>query len=362
VSSAKTRIIRLGGDSSRDDARNERTMILTRRVEPSPRAFRELFVRNYVAIRRICTSHARAGLAVVAVDVFTGSFMGSLWLGAKDGSANSAIIGRHGRSDLWLTQDPSLSLRHLAVVLWPVAPDGEVRFRILDLRTPTAFLDERGERYESLVAEGPLFLRCGSHALFLLTTGDDVSWPDDADDGWACIPERVYLESEEAEPDRWRRKRTAMVHRADEEDGDDDQSDYQDSRRDITLVQRWRGPTQVGARLLAASERPLGIVCVSTNTMQQELVVGQQAVHDGVLLGRYERCDGTGLSALAEEGISRVHVLIVAVDDRLYAIDTASSNGTRRAGEDEPFHITELEPEQALVLANMTAKVRWFPA
>lgn len=366
--SAKTRIIRLGTDSQRDDARNERTMFMRHRPEPEPepepRSFRELFVRNYPAIRRICTTHVRAGLAVVAVNAFTGRCVGSLWLGAKDGSANSAIIGRHGRADLWLADDPGLSLRHLAVVLWPARGDGEVRFRILDLRTPEAFLDERGERYESLVAEGPLFLRCGSHALFLLTTGDEVSWPDDAEDGWACIPERIYLESEEAEPDRWRRKQAMAPPSIADEDEDDDEASYRhrEDRGSITQVQRLRGPTRLGARLLAASERPLGIVCVSTKTMQQELVIGQQAVHDGILLGRYERCDGTGLSALAHEGISRVHLLILSVDDRLYAIDTASSNGSRRAGHDEAFHITPLEPEQALVLANETAKVRWFPA
>jgi len=356
---AKTRIIRLAGDSLRDDARNEMTIMSRHAIERAPRSFRELFVCNYAAIRRLCSSHARAGLAVVAVDAFTGRFMGSLWLGAKDGSANSAIIGRHGRADLWLADDPSLSLRHLAVVLWPAAATDEVRFRILDLRTSTAFLDERGEQYESLVAEGPLFLRCGSHALFLLTTGDETSWPDDAEDGWACIPERVYLESEEAEPERWRRKRS-MVHDSDEDDDDDDQD--QASRRDITLVQRLRGPTRLGARLLAPSERPLGIVCVSTKTMQQELVIGQQAAHDGILLGRYDRCDGTGQSALAHERISRVHLLIVAVDDRLYAIDTASSNGSRRAGDDDAFHIVTLEPEQVLALAGTTAEVRWFPA
>jgi hypothetical protein len=96
--------------------------------------------------------------------------------------------------------------------------------------------------------------------------------------------------------------------------------------------------------------------------MQQELVIGQQAAHDGILLGRYDRCDGTGLSPLAQEGISRVHLLLASVDDRLYAIDTASSNGTRKAGDDETFHITWLEPERALVLAAGAAEVRWFPA
>lgn len=336
-------------------------MIMRSRVEPRPRSFRELFVGNYATIRKLCSSNARAGLAVVAVDVLTGRLMGSLWLRAKDGSPNSAIIGRHGRADLWLTSDPGLSLRHLAVVLWPATGDGEVRFRVLDLRTPEAFLDERGERYESLVAEGPLFLRCGSHALLLLTTGDDISWPDAAEDGWACIPERVYLEAEEAEPDRWRRRRSP-VQRVDDEERDQSQAAYRRGRSDVTFVERQRGPTRLGERLLAAGERPLGIVCVSTRTMQQELVIGRQAAHDGILLGRYERCDGTGLSALAQEGISRVHLLIVSVDDRLHAIDTASSNGTRRAGEDEGCRITPLEPEQTLLLANATAEVRWFPA
>lgn len=359
ASSAKTRIVRLDGGPPRDEATNSATRVLRYERAPTPASFRELFVRNYEAFRQVCTRHARAGVAVLAVDAYTSRMRGSLWLAAKPEVANAAIIGRHGKADLWLDDDPSLSLRHLALVLWPERSDGEVRFRLLDLRTQSAFVDEHGRQYESLEAEGPLFVRCGSYALFFIVTGDGIAWPDAASDGWACIPERVYLESEDAEPDRWQRKRAPA---APPRRRSPDVTEGGASWAETTMVRRLRGPVEVGTRLLAAGERPLGVLCITVGDAQQDLAIGQKAAHAGVLLGRYERCDGSGTRVLATEGISRVHLLVCSVDDCLYAIDTASTNGTQQEGDDASLHIVPLEPGQVLSLAGGVAKLRWFAA
>jgi len=66
-SSAKTRIVRLDGAPPRDEATNSMTRVLRYERRPTPGSFRELFVRNYEAIRHACTHHARAGVAVLAV-------------------------------------------------------------------------------------------------------------------------------------------------------------------------------------------------------------------------------------------------------------------------------------------------------
>jgi hypothetical protein len=311
-------------------------------------------------------------VAVVAVEAYTGRVRGSLWLASKPGVANAAVIGRHGKADLWLEDDPSLSLRHLALVLWPDRGDGEVCLRLLDLRTQSAFHDEHGRQYESLVSEGPLFVRCGSHVLFLLVTGDGIAWPEDASDGWACIPERVYLDGEEAEPDRWQRK-AARSRRAQA-----DASEGGASFAETTMVRRVAGPLRVGTRLLAAGERPLGCLSIAVGDAQQDLVVGPRAAHAGVVLGRYDRCDGDAGKVLSADGISRVHLLLVTIGDRLYAIDTASTNGTQKAvvveGDertdaprmavvaeaDGGFHAAPLEDGDTLVLARGVAQLRWY--
>jgi hypothetical protein len=53
---------------------------------------------------------------------------------------------------------------------------------------------------------------------------------------------------------------------------------------------------------------------------------------DGVLLGRYPRC--VAHESIDDEGVSRVHALVVARRQRIYVVDTGSTNGTnlRRPG------------------------------
>ena len=80
-----------------------------------------------------------------------------------------------------------------------------MRFAVHDLRTASAFEDERGRRLEAIVAEGPALLSAGRHALFAFPTGDPSAWPELATDAWAMWPERVYVAERSAEPDRWRR-------------------------------------------------------------------------------------------------------------------------------------------------------------
>ena len=62
---------------------------------------------------------------------------------------------------------------------------------------------------------------------------------------------------------------------------------------------------------------------------QSTITVGEHALREGVLLGRYARCDN-GASDHADS-LSRVHALLLQTDDRLLVIDTASTFGTRMA-------------------------------
>ena len=58
--------------------------------------------------------------------------------------------------------------------------------------------------------------------------------------------------------------------------------------------------------------------------------LAHRSLAQGVLLGRYPRCDNDRLdpfNVLANPNISRVHVLLLEIDGAVYALDTASSNG-----------------------------------
>jgi hypothetical protein len=359
VPDAKTRIIHLEAGQDRQHRENPETRMLVFESAPAAASFRDLFLRNYAAVRDRCASFGQPGLAIAAVDQFSGRLAGILCIAAKIGTANSAIIGRHSMTDLYLDGDASLSLRHLVVVVSPLdLTSGEVRFRVVDLRTQAAFQDEHGRRFEGLVAEGPLFIRCGSYVLFCLPTGDPTSWPEIGEDAWACIPERVYLETDEAEPDRWRRKRRVRTRHERPERGE---ASGIDRRGAITLVQGELGPVRAQTRLLGDGEQPVGVLRLRVANMVHSVLVGPRAIHRGILLGRYERCDVDGSKLLTSESISRVHLLVIEVADRVYAIDTASTNGTWMAEDDREVRIVALDTTTELCLGNDLAYLRWCP-
>jgi hypothetical protein len=348
----RTRVVRLGTGRLRQQAANARTLMLDMSPARAPLpSFHDLFLAHYKRIRDAVESYQRPGLAVVALD--SGEVAGTACLAAKPGTINTAIVGRHGICDLFLDTDPYLSLRHLALVLYPWEGGADLRYRVLDLRTPTAFSDERERRLEAVQAEGPLFLRCGEHALFCLPTGDsEGAWPDDAEQAWDCIPERVYLEDASAEPDRWVRRRLRARLPA---DGQDPAAEASGRRQ--TLVQSVRGPSRAQRKLVADGEQPFGELEVSSSAGQTLLTLGPSAAREGVLFGRYERCDTEGLPVLTDPRISRVHLLMLLVGARLFAIDAASSNGVW-LGEEE-VRAAELRDGQTLTLGEGLAKITW---
>jgi hypothetical protein len=351
VEQQKTRVVRLRTGNLRQQAQNSRTMALQLPVggirAPLP-SYEDLFLANYARIREVCEGFRRKGLAIIAID--SGGVSATACVAAKRGGINSAIVGRHGMCDIFLESDPALSLRHLAVLIHPLDDHADVRYRVLDLRTSVAFSDERGRKLEALEAEGPLFIRCGEHALFLLTTSDEeVPWPDDAQSGWACVPERVYLDDAPAEPDRWLRRRLKAVW------GESDEQ--RTPRRRRTIVQTIRGPSRARRKLLGENDEVLGQLDVESDDGRTAMVVGKVAAREGVLLGRYERCDNDGLPVLTNGRISRVHLLLVEVAGALYAIDTASSNGMW-CGEDEA-RVVLLEHGRSLTLGEGLARLEW---
>lgn len=346
--------------------------------------FARLFPVAWEELRRLLCSFTVPGVVVVAVDAIQRRVAGSLCLAAKVGQANAAIVGRHGHCDLYLEGDPALSLRHLAIVVSPLsagAREPEVGFRVLDLRTRGAFVDEQGRRLESVTAEGPTFLAAGGHALFIIESGEETVWPESAAEAWKCIPERVYLDERDAEPDRWRRRRK-LAHpepaRGFDEPTDGGNSEFaagtgvvdpapvrkppvSDPAR-ITLVRTQPGPARARVSLIGEDDQEIGSLTVSSDGKSQRIAIGERAADSGILLGRYERCDTHGASVVSHHGISRVHLLLLTVGGEVYAIDTGSTNGTFRVGADAEIRIARLDEHTELILGEDLVRVKWKPA
>lgn len=342
-----------------------RTVVLAE-LPPARRSFRSLFLHHYATLRALLENHPHPGVALVAFDAESGKLAGSLHLRAEVGAAKVAILGRHAQVDLPLGAHGELSLRHLAVLVQPLASEDadEVRFRVLDLRTRSAFFDELGRRLEAVTSEGPTFLAVGGYQLFLLPTEATPCWPDEAEDGWQCIPERVYLEEANAEPERWRQHRRRRRRGGSEKNGAKGEDGGEDADGGYrTVVQTSAGPRFAIGDLLDEDEHALGTVHVSCRGREQQIKIGARAAQQGLLLGRYDRCNAA--SVLSHERISRVHLLFVEIDGALHAIDTGSTNGSwiaRGDEEQEALRVQRLDAALEIELGEDVATVRWSPS
>ena len=119
----------------------------------------------------------------------------------------------------------------------------------------------------------------------------------------------------------------------------------------ITAV---HGPTR--ARIDVSSDERLGCLELTSAIGNDVIDVGVEAARRGLLLGRYHRCDSGGITSLALERISRVHVLVIEAVERLWVIDAASTNGIAVAGKTVRVH--PLGERDSVELAGV-GTVRW---
>jgi len=312
------------------------------------RGIRELFIETYPRFAPVCRTVDEPGVAIVAVDERTGRAAGVVKVLARVGRTVAAVAGRHDQCDLYLRGNDGLALRQFAVVLAPVqswAPGAKaVHYRVLDLRTNDGMADEDGRLLRGIRAEGPSILRCSGYTFFILTLGDPTDWTASAADAWDMMPERVYFDELEScaggSAARLRLPRN-------------------DQRQ--SFIFRTQGPRETGlinhtACGVVGNERDLaGRLEIEGPNRRVMIDVGHDALRDGVLLGRYGRCDAS--EALDDPSLSRVHALLVCENDKLLVIDTASYNGTRIVGEHRA-RVIEIEPDLELQIGKHT-RMRW---
>lgn len=336
---ARSRIIELRDPAALGRARDDRTMVIGQRgVRVGPEVSAEVaFITHYRTIRKLCRRVRDPALAVFAIDM--DGLAGSLILGARPDRVAAAVLGRHRHVDLWLGEDPALSLRHLAILTHRHPKERPLRYRVLDLRTEVGFASESGERLDAFEASGPVFTEVGAYVVLFLPLDGRLAWPTDPLEAWAGLPERVYTGA----PRSASRARPARLA-------------ARPAGPDVTAVQRLPGPRRL-AHGLRAGEAPLGELTVTSKHGQLTVAVGPAAARAGVLLGRYARCDNAGLAVLETNGVSRVHLLVLDVDGALYAIDTGSTNGVHIGGSAVRSHPLAFGDE--VELGHKLGVVRW---
>jgi hypothetical protein len=332
--------IDLRGQQQRGVAPNQPTVMAR---APRPRgklALPDLFAIGYEAFAERCRAIDEPGVAVIAVHEQTGRAQGIVTLRARVERHVAAIVGRHDSADLYLTASEALALRHLAVIVDPVTSwkrgDASVRFRVLDLRTGSGFTDEQGRTLRGIRCEGPAMLRCADHALFLLPLGDPSDWPASAKDAWGFLPERVYFDELLRCPEGTFTKMPCNTS----------------ARK--SMIFRTHGPRDSSEDLRTSGTRAGTLDLIGPNLAGQ-ITIGGDELRDGVLLGRYARCDSAKFTD--DPSMSRVHALMIQIDDRVLLIDTASVNGTRVYGEHRS-RVLELTGDTDLQLGKAT-RARW---
>lgn len=352
-----TRVISWEG---REFAENRATIGIVGLKRKLKRSFEELFVSHYDAIRELCARFDEPGVAAIAIDGRKNHLESSAWIAAKSGVPNTAIIGRHSMADVYLARDPSISLRHLALIVEPVASwergELDVSYSVLDLRTGEGFEDEHGRRMEGLRVEGPSFIRCGDYAIFFLVTGDITPWPASGKDAWDCLPERVFLDERlgDGTGSHGYRARVAAQRQL---------LDESPRRTGRTFIQKTLGPLTIEHDLVRADDEVLGELRVRTSSRQTTFSIGTSALREGILLGRYDRCEKSGV--LADARISRVHVLLIEIAGSIWAIDVASTCGTWRINDSRRLvesRVSALAHRSKLILADRVAELRWKDA
>lgn len=255
-------------------------------LEPPELSEGELFFEHYEAIRDWIGCQSRAGLAAVALS--PDGVQAKFFLPVSDRGVLTAILGRHERAEISLSGDPTLSLRHLAVIVRGGT------FRLVDLRTWAGFSDLEGRQLRACETDDSLFVRCGSYSVLFAPTSTNRTWPEEPEGMWGAL----------------RRSRAAELE-----------------------------PATLDDCLLSKDERALGELVIRSDDGEGRMLLGQRAARAGVLLGRSDRCDGDTL--LRDPHISRVHLLIAELGGSLYAIDTVSKNGVWGRGGERRTHLLE---------------------
>jgi pSer/pThr/pTyr-binding forkhead associated (FHA) protein len=280
--------------------------------------FAVVFRKHFTDLRAAHQAQPEEGVLIAAVDG-SGVFDAHAHLRLPPSGIAHLIVGRHERCDVVLSRDNDVSLRHLLLRATRDA-QGHIHLRAIDLRSRHGLLSEDGRRCQAIASKGPLFLQVASHVLFLLPTGPSAKpWTRDAGETWRgfaprsqeILPPPQPLKSREAPASGSLRLATVTIQSSSQEAGD----------------------------------------LTSTHA------VWSDQLERGILVGRDDRCSHFGVD---EGKLSRVHLVLLSVDDEVWAIDTASTNGTR-AVNGGPFRQLLLTGEMQLVLADALS-LRWAPA
>jgi hypothetical protein len=235
------------------------------------------------------------------------------WIDLEASATGYAVLGYHEQCDLQLPRRERIGNRHLLASCF-LLRDGTPVLRLLDLHSGFPFTID-GQPRQSICVSGPLLIGLGDCALGCVPLPEFHQQSGMLGSGQE-LPQTTLSESdlppEEAPKsvDRsLRRTHVTVLPR---------------SRRLEDAVAEPRALRQL------VSAAPPGHARLTLRRQQRAVSVelGEADLYAGVMIGRSDSCLDRGMRAVLSGQISRLHLLLLAEQGRVYAMDLCSTNGT----------------------------------
>ena len=240
------------------------------------------------------------------------------WVDIRVGGDGYAVLGSHDRCDLVLGDDAGIWLRHLLAGCVRL-PDGSLGVRMIDLKTDIPFyLDDDAPQW-SVTASGPFAIRLGRHVVCGFPLGESSALGSEPPVGAAALDPVPSSTAAPAQtfPSLIRIDTPAPVRRR-----VGDPFTIVPSAP-VSQIQDLIGPSTSENHVRVTLER---------GGMGASVEIPSAALESGVLLGRALNCFDGGLRRIFCDAVSRAHVLLLADQGEVFALDLCTTNGTRVAG------------------------------
>jgi hypothetical protein len=239
------------------------------------------------------------------------------WVDIRIGGDGYAVLGSHDRCDLVLGDDPGIWLRHLLAGCVRL-PDGSLGVRLIDLKTDIPFYLEDDAPQWSVTASGPFAIRLGRHVICGFPLGEASSIGVEPPTGAVtfgvgasvAVPAQTFPSLVRVDAPVPGRRRAGEP---------------------FTIVPS--APVSQIQDLIGPSSSPNHVrVTLERGGMGASVEIPASALDSGVLLGRALNCFDGGLRRIFCDAVSRAHVLLLADQGEVFALDLCTTNGTRVAG------------------------------
>jgi len=259
------------------------------------------------------------------------------WMDLPAEGGAYAVFGSHPRCDVRFTAGDDVCVRHMVATCCTLG-EGAFGLRLMDLQTSIPFFVDDDIPRRSIVVSGPLLVRIGKHVVGGVPVGPRASrQPLQVSSCGMTEPPPDALADDRERPGPIHlgaglpaRTGPPSVLGAPVAEGIT--SSHRFGRGEISHITSVRPVSHIEDLTPKAKA---GYVRLTLQSYDRSAAVElpEQALDNGILLGRADNCLDKGLRAVLSTHISRTHLLLLRDAGAIYAIDLCSTNGTRQGGQ-----------------------------